>query len=203
MHAGGQFAGVEGVQPPEAGRLVERTGAVAIEHSRRQDADHLVRLVVEQQVAAEDGGVAAEVALPGGVAQHHHARRAGLVFFGAERAAKERLDAEHGEVIGRHVAAVEAHRLTVHRDGRGGERLGGQGLERPVLPLQLDEVAGRGRVAGGGGRRLPDAHDPLRVREWQRLEQHAVDQAEHRRVGTDAERQHPDGDQGEARIAGE
>ena len=35
----------------------------------RQHADHPVRLVVEQQLAAQDGRVAAEIGLPGGVAE--------------------------------------------------------------------------------------------------------------------------------------
>ena len=121
VHARRQLALVEAVEAPEAGRLVERPIARAIEHAGRQHADHLVRLVVEQQVAAEDAGVAAEVRLPGGVADQHHLGGAGLVFFGPEAAADHRLHAEHGEVIRRHVASGEADRLAVdhHRRGRG------------------------------------------------------------------------------------
>ena len=52
-----------------------------------------------------------------------------------------------------------------------------------------------------GRRRLPDADDPLGIGIGERLEQHGVDEAEHRCVGADADRQHADGDDREDRIA--
>ena len=74
------------------------------EHAGRQHADHLVRLVVEQQRAAEHRPVAAEIQLPRRVAEHHDAIGAGLILVGAKGAAEQRLHPEDGEVIGRDVA---------------------------------------------------------------------------------------------------
>ena len=85
---GGDFLFGEGVEPPEAGRLIERPRAVAIEGARRQHADDAVRLVVEQQIALEDAGIAAEMLLPRGVAQDHHAIGAGLILFAAGRSGR-------------------------------------------------------------------------------------------------------------------
>ena len=41
---------------------------------------------------------------------------------------------------------------------------------------------------------LVDVDDAIGVREWQALQQHAVDDAEHRRVGADADGQREDDD---------
>ena len=46
--------------------------------------------------------------------------------------------------------------------------------------------------------RLPEHHQPLRLRERQRLEQQGVDDAEDGGIGADAERQGDDGDRGES-----
>ncbi len=81
---------------------------MAIERAGGQHADHAMRLVVEQQVAAEDAGIAAEILLPCGVAQDDDAIRAGLVFFRPERPPDDRLQPEYREVIPRDVTAVAA-----------------------------------------------------------------------------------------------
>jgi hypothetical protein len=48
---------------------------------------------------------------------------------------------------------------------------------------------------------MPDADEAVRIREWQRLEQNAVDDAENRGVGADAESERENGDRGEQRGA--
>src|SRR5687767_1191612 len=46
-----------------------------------------------------------------------------------------------------------------------------------------------------------DRHEALGVRIWKRLEEHGVDDAEYRRVGSDPEGERRDGNEGEARGA--
>ena len=52
--------------------------------ARRQDSNHGVRLIVEEQSAIEDRSVASETVLPQHVREHHHTIAAGLVFVRAE-----------------------------------------------------------------------------------------------------------------------
>ena len=56
-------------------------------------------------------------------------------------------------------------------------------------------------VAGVGASHTRTMRSGIGEGEW--LQQHRIDQAEHRRIGADAERQHADGDEGEDRIARE
>ena len=75
VHARGQLAFVEGVQPPEAGGFLEWPAALPVERARRQHADDLMGLAVEEQLPAEDAAIGGEVALPRRVADHHRTGR--------------------------------------------------------------------------------------------------------------------------------
>ena len=59
------------------------------------------------------------------------------------------------------------------------------------------------RVLAGKRRRFLEQHQSIAFHVRQRLEQHAVDDAEHRGVGADAQAQHQDGDQREPRLTPE
>ncbi len=57
----------------------------------------MVRLAVENDVLAEDGGTGAEIIAPNLIAQNGDMALAGMIFFGRESAAQSRLGAEDGE----------------------------------------------------------------------------------------------------------
>src|SRR5688500_8444958 len=67
----------------------------------RQDADHGMRLIVEQERAFQDRGFAAELALPKRVTDNHDPVVAGLVLAGREGPSHRSLNAKDLEVIGR------------------------------------------------------------------------------------------------------
>src|SRR6185503_14236382 len=81
---------------PQIGRAVEK----AVE-ANRHDANDVVRLAVEQDLAPHDRRVAPEAALPEAVAEDDHLVAAGVVLAGGERAAEPRLHAIHLEELGR------------------------------------------------------------------------------------------------------
>ena len=101
MRPGGQLRLGERLRLPEAGRVVLRTSPVAIERTGGHDAHDLMRNVVEQDRALQDRGVATELPLPGGVAEHDDRRRTSAIFLRREPPPEHRVNAEHGEVIGR------------------------------------------------------------------------------------------------------
>src|SRR4051812_14107578 len=67
---------------------------------RRHYADDFVWFAVGADDSSNDGGIAAELALPERVAQDHDAIQSALVFAGTEVAADLRCHAEHPEEIG-------------------------------------------------------------------------------------------------------
>ena len=67
----------------------------------------------------------------------------------------------------------------------------------------VEEGGGRDREAAVLRHDLVDAHERVRLRKWQRAQQHAVDHAEHRAGGADAERQGEDGHHRERGILGQ
>ena len=80
---------------------------------RRQDPDHLVWPVVHLKDAANDRRIAAEAALPVGVTQHQHRRRAWTFVRVLKRAAEGGLHAKHveevrGDDAGRHAFGLGA-----------------------------------------------------------------------------------------------
>ena len=74
------FCGRERVQPPETGDVILRPAAIAIEHARRQHADDAMRVIVEQDFATENAGIAAECLLPRRMADDEDAIGAGDIL---------------------------------------------------------------------------------------------------------------------------
>src|SRR5215468_8648658 len=66
---------------------------------RRQHTCDGYREAVDDDLATDDCGVAGEALLPIAIAEDHGPRAGGLVIFGEDRAADERLHAEASEVI--------------------------------------------------------------------------------------------------------
>ena len=117
--------------------------------------------------------VAAELALPVAVAQHHDFGAAVPVVPLRERPADRRLDSEQRQQAVRRAQRIEALGLGKAGDGDGAavpERDVGQ---RPRL-LAVREVVGERRVEVvdvDAWRRLPEAHQAVGVMERQRLEE--------------------------------
>ena len=150
-------------------------------------------------------GVAAKPRAPVFVAQHQHRRGARIVVAVDEGAAELRAHAEHVEEIGRDHAGVDAvglaaiqqverHLVELHQPAEAGELLA------VVVELGNGDADG---VLTGQRRRFLEQHQSIAFHVRQRLEQHAVDDAEHRGVGPDAQAEHQDGDQREPRLAPE
>ena len=112
--------------------------------------------------------------------------------LGHERAAGDRLDAEHVEDARRHPLARHRFGVAVaagHHHAADVRRKAGDRLERPAARVPVEHVRRRreaSRVRAGG---LPDRDQPIRVGVRQRPQQRRVDQREDRAVGADAERE--------------
>ena len=152
---------------------------------------------VDPHRLADHPRVAAEVAPPELLAQHHDVRRARFVLTLAEEAPVERLDAQEVEQIrsdlhAEHTLGVTALEHDVRRpaiDDREADEI-------LCLRRIVDDVHRRGRVAVS---LLREAHanKAACLREGRRLEQHVVDDGEDRRVRADAESQRDDRGGGE------
>ena len=171
--------------------------------ARRQDADDGEVLAVEEEAAADDVGIAAELALPEAGADQDHRRRARPVLVGGEVAPEHRLDAEHAEEVRRDELALEALRLA---DAGQAEALHARHRHRgeaAVLPLPVAEVEERDRAAPEVRLALVDRDQLLGARVRERLEEDAAHHREEGGVGADAEREGHDRDGGEAGAAPE
>ena len=168
-----------------------------------EDADDLRLLDRQVQRLSEHRGIRSEHALPVRVSEDDDGRRA-FGFVGRhQHPSEQRLRAEHRQKIGGDEAAGRAMRLAAPQD-----------VERPVA--ELDELIDRLRGGSKLGhlrkreRRILDArvhlrlaqvHDAVGFRIRQRTQQHAVDDAEDRRVRADAEAERQDERQREPRDA--
>ena len=191
-----------------AGRHPERRARLAAleREPAREDADDLVRLVVEPYDGAHDVASRAKSRLPRLVAEHGHAWSADDVLAWQERAAEDRANAEHLEQSGADARAGDLLR----RGGAGEHRAepgpdGNAGVRRLLLtPHDEVGVVQRHAIPARGEHclllsqriRLPDGDEASRVVVGQRPEQDAVDDAEDRGPGADRERDGRDGDCG-------
>jgi hypothetical protein len=155
------------------------------------DADHGEGPPVEAQRLSEDPRVLAVLLDPRAVSKDYHGMRHGRrVLLGEEGPAQGHVHAEDVEVVPGHELAEDHLRLavTVHACDLGA--LSHDAAEDVVVVPQVGEV----RIRRRRGRvsvllRRVDVHQPLRVGERQVPEEHRVDEAEHRRVRADPQRQ--------------
>ena len=154
----------------------------------------------EPHRASDDGRIAGERALPVVVRENDDRVRAGRdVVLGAKQPADLRSKAEQREVIAVHQLAGE--RLDViagveRGDGELRDRDLGERACRGAA--EVDVVRVRERREREIALSLIDLGDLLGMRDRRASEQDRVHEAEHRRVGADAERQRKQRDEGEA-----
>ena len=156
---------------------------------RRQHSDHGVRPVVHLEHLPDDARVAAEALLPVREAEDEHRLRAEIVVAVPERAAVQRLHAEHVEEVRRHHPGEHAVRLAAVEQGERHPVVLHEAVERGELrPVVADLLDREGDVGRAGPRRLLPGEDQLvTVGVRQGPQEHAVDEAEDRRVRPDAE----------------
>ncbi len=161
----------------------------------RQHADHRVRLVIEQDRPIHDTGIRSKLADPERVAEDHDTVVAELILAGRERPSESRFDPEDAKVVCRDACAAQLHWLADARQRGASARLRREEVERRVVALPIEKVERRDRIPFALRRLFHHAHDAVRIRIWEGLQQHTVDEAEYCGVGANADRQrqHCDG----------
>ena len=111
-----------------------------------------------------------------------------------EETSQDGLDAEHGQDAVGHVDRPDLLRFAKTREA---DRVAGPHADVPeaVALVAIDEIEERRRsdvVDVDAGRCVIDDHELVGLREWQRSQEHALDDAEDGRVraNTDGERRH-------------
>ena len=195
--AAAALVGGEGERTPESGVAPEET----VFKRERHDTDDGVRVAVDAEHAADDRGIAAVAFLPETVGQQHDLILAGLRLLGGERAADLRLHAEGVEHVCVGEDAVEALG-GLARLGHGG-KIPGVGRQRQKggrLVAQLALFDFGEIVVLPAARVAVERDQALRLGEGRVAEEQRIDEAEHRGVHADAERQGDQGDDRETRV---
>jgi hypothetical protein len=164
--------------------------------------DDRPRHPVDPQGPPEDLAVAAEAALPEFVAEDRHRLGAGELLRLGEAPSEDRRHPQERQHRGGDRGRVQPLGSLAAGQVDGPAVVDPQVLEDPVRP-PVEEIGGVGVLELGnaeprGG--VPHPHQPLRVGVGQRPQQDAVDDAEDRGVGADAEGQGEDREQGESRL---
>ncbi len=160
----------------------------------RHHADDGVGRAVQHDLAADDGGIAAEARLPEAVAQDDGPRGPLAVILGQEDAAEERRRAQQGKEVGGERGALQPLGIALAAEVGG---------ERQHRPHRLEGRAHALPVAVVGGRQLhlavplcelglPEPGQPLGLGEGQRADQHVVGEGEGGGGGPDPEGGHDD-----------
>ena len=168
---------IDGVDPELDVAAIAETGG--------KDSDDLHGLIVEGDGFADDGGVAAEVALPETVGDDCDARGAEGSLEREKGAAENWLDSEKGEngsrrdhrrdaFGGAYAGEVEAQAVNGSQLGKGA-----------VLGLEIEEVGAREGRFGEMGLRLPEPNEFPGRRIGEGTHEDGVDYAEDCGVGAD------------------
>jgi hypothetical protein len=183
-------------------RVVELRPAAREDERRRHDADDRVRLAIERDRLPDRAGASAVAPLPQRPTDQRDVA-ARPILRRRDRASERRIDAQQRKEAGRNPRAHDPLGIAGSRQLERHVEEGPDGLKRLLLPLEVEQVWwGEGRaIEAGAGRALVEGDELLGRGEAQRPDQQRVDQAEHGRVGADAERQnehHHDGKAGRA-----
>ena len=178
---------------------VERTQVAPVVQGGGQHAHDLVAFAVDADGAADDVAVTPETILPESVTDDEDAVVAQDGFVGTEAAAKLRFGAEGGKKIGGDAkAAGGVGGLAGFGEVHVRKGVGGNFPVAVHFGLQIEVVGRRDSAPGILRSGSIDAIQSTAVGIGQRAQQHFIDDAERRRVGTDAESERHHGNDGEA-----
>jgi hypothetical protein len=170
-----------------------------IGHRRLEHTDDRGWSVAEADAAADDSGIALERRRPEAVGQDHGACRVRPIVRGIEQPPDERPQPHDVEVRAADHACPHPAWFADADDGEFRDREvaeGGHGLDaRP----QVADFGHRelGVVDVEAERTLPQVDQAILITIHERLQQHAVDDTEDRRIGADAQSQRDDDGGGE------
>src|SRR5580698_1401569 len=162
----------------------------------RHDANHEIRLAIEQDFGAQDLRIAMEAALPGPVTQDHH-RLALVIFLLRVDASQQRSYAQRGKDSSSHARGIYLRRVSVAGKLEAGELItaeAGKGMRVPRVGANVRHRYPCLAVAAhiGSLETIRQHHQPVRVGERQGPQQHTLDDGEDRgcRANSEGEHQH-------------
>lgn len=157
---------------------------------RRRNADYGIDVSVEADRLPHEPRIRAVLLPPQMVRHHDHLRGVRLVFAFREDASTLRLDAQEVEEPGAHHRCLKARRFgTAAGDVHRPVIDCGHADETPALVAVVDEVERRHHIGLALAIARGDEHQLLRLAKRQRLEEHAVHDAEGCRGGANRERE--------------
>lgn len=152
-------------------------------------------------VRPERRGGAAQSLRSKGSRDHHNRRCAGRLVTGLDQPTGRRGHTQRAKEARGHPAGLDLLRLAGAGERGHAPARGTEGIEcRLLVSDGLNVDHGQGPDVGGRDL-LIHSHQPARMRIRQFGEEHTIDHAEHRRGGTDGEREYHDRGQGEPGIA--
>ena len=199
LDAGMHVARLERDVVPRSEQRIKVGFALDLEPGRNHADDRIIA-GAERNLCPDDARIGTESPLPEAAANDHHGRCAGNVLLPEEIAAQYGVDAEDTEEIRGYHFRAEVLGLPATREVIVLPPVCGHAVKAVALGLPVHEVRVRHRHTGEIGRAFPDLHQAFGIAVRQRLQEHAVDHAEDRCVGADAERQGNHRDSGEGRI---
>ncbi len=168
----------------------------------RHNTDHRGGLTIERNGLANHAGAATEAAFPEVVAEHDDIAASfgvGLILARQESAAEFGMGAQQAEKVRGYAGGGQPLRLAA----AGQVEAAVAAVQRHVaeqlaLSFPVGKIGPRKRIAARRRLGLIHRHQLVGLGERQRLQQDSVHQAEHGGVGADSQRQHNDGNGGEA-----
>src|SRR5262249_45682083 len=172
------------------------------EKPRRRDADYRYRIVVQANRSAKDRRVSRKLTPPKRVAKDRRRRGPRFAFVLSEISSVSHRDSEHLKEILAYELRTDLLRLADARETGSAEnhcahRVKAGSSRAPIQVVGCgNDIVRESAVRPG----LPKHHQPVRVRVWQRLQNHGVDYAKHCRIGADSQGNHTNGDREKRRI---
>ena len=172
---------------------------------RWQHANDFVRPGVDDHRVTDDV-LAAERALPPAVRQDDAERRAWKVVLSANQPAEFGLNSQQRE---RAIRDPQRRHFLRRAVSENGDLLGLPQADllndSPMVAIrEIRGLALRHFPAGAkSGREVVESHEPVRLGEGQRLQEHAIDHAEHRRRRADSQCEREDRHRSEPAILGQ
>jgi hypothetical protein len=164
------------------------------------DPDHGAHGIVQPKLSADHAWVAAELALPEAIPEHHHRLRARSCIVARRRPADDRRHAHYVEGVERPVVASQALRVAISRPQDVADGRGDHAFEDRVPFGDLDELIDRVTRSGPALRctRDADAHQSIDVLVRKGIQDDGVQHAVDRGRRHDPECQRQDGQNREA-----